>query len=42
MRKSSCRRSWRRDQAMKKGFGWEVKGVSHKEQLLERPGRKKH
>lgn len=40
--KSSCRRSWRIDQAMEKGFTWEVKGVLHKEQLMERPGRKRH
>lgn len=26
---------------MEKGFSWEVKGVSHKEQLMERRGRKK-
>lgn len=35
--KSSCRRM---DQAMEKGFTWEVKGVLHKEQLMERKARK--
>lgn len=40
--RSSYRRPWRIDQAMEKGFTWDVKGVSHKEQVMERSGRKKH